>query len=171
MKKIITCLISSIGLLITVNTFAQTQYQYTYDDAGNRVQRKVIVEAAARKANPNASNTSSVKTLTSVNGQPTAGSNKKKTSVSDGTAETDQYINVNVYPNPVQDKLKIEFAAKDNIIMHYTLSDSNGRVLLDKENVSQRDEINLSGYQTGVYFLSITDNNNNQYEYKVSKVK
>lgn len=164
MKKQLLFLISSVGLLITANTtFAQTNFQFEYDAAGNRIQRKIIVDAAARRTNVN---TDKNKAAFSDN-QSTS---KKKTNAA-GTDEAGNYFDVKVYPNPAQDKLNIEFDAKDNVTMHYYLSDSNGRVLVEKENVNQRDEVNMSGYQPGIYVLSITDNNNKQYEYKISKVK
>lgn len=162
MKKINLFFSSCIGLLfslIITPAIAQHTFQFAYDNAGNRVQRKIIVTPEnERRGRPG----------TTATGKET---DEEKGSTDNAFVDPKLNYTVKVYPNPVQDKLTIEFVdSPTEVVISYYLSDNTGRVLFTKDNVAGRDQVNLAAYQPGVYYLSITDNNKKQYKYKVLKV-
>lgn len=58
-----------------------------------------------------------------------------------------------IYPNPVNDKLFIN--CENNKIDRLVLVDITGKVLLNKQNISGKEVINLSGFKSGMYLIQI----------------
>ncbi len=77
---------------------------------------------------------------------------------------------VSIYPNPVDNQLNIEFAAKDNLDLSINLTDISGRVIIQNSYSAtagtNKYQLNLSDISRGVYFLSITENSGSL-KYKV----
>lgn len=64
---------------------------------------------------------------------------------------------INVYPNPVQDNLKIN--SKDAITSVF-IYDSAGKVIYQNLSfVKENDQIDMSNFQSGLYFVKVTSNN------------
>jgi hypothetical protein len=67
---------------------------------------------------------------------------------------------IKIYPNPTSDKIFIEFEYKDELVNLQLISIS-GEILLNKEIKSQgftKEEIDLSKYSKGVYFIRVYNN-------------
>ena len=71
---------------------------------------------------------------------------------------------IEIYPNPFTDVVRVQNA----ITGHYQLLDTKGAFLLSGQ-VSPFFEINLFGYPSGVYFLQMTDENNETIHCKLIK--
>ena len=64
-------------------------------------------------------------------------------------------LEVNVYPNPTGDFLRIEVIRQGNELFMYGLSDISGRRLLLKEMEALPEEIDMSNYVSGTYLLHV----------------
>ncbi len=81
----------------------------------------------------------------------------------DGYIELNNTIKVNIYPNPVQDKLNIEINGLIDNDLSIEFFDINGEKLFNKNFNNNSDviyeTIDLSNYANGVYFIIIKSNN------------
>ena len=69
------------------------------------------------------------------------------------TENGDKYIS-KIYPNPVQDQLTIETETQAKSV-NIILTDMTGKLILQKNNISNYEQINLSNLQAGVYFIKL----------------
>ena len=82
-----------------------------------------------------------------------------------GCYEFDQYLITNEYqpndfkisPNPTTGKINLEFA-EDNI-QQIRISDLTGKTIIEKSEIQQNQTIDLSGFESGVYFFYIKMDN------------
>lgn len=128
-------------LFVTGSTYAQS-VEYTYDAAGNRTQRKLVVLDPSETGRYMQPKDSVVSPLTSDS-------------------------KLTVFPNPVKEQLTLKV---DGVFNAYqiTLTDLSGRVLLSNtinENVKQLD---FTNYPKGIYLLR-TGANNQFTEWKIIK--
>jgi hypothetical protein len=75
-----------------------------------------------------------------------------------GVEEEEELNKVNVFPNPIQDKLYIQIAstAKSNIIIYNEL----GQLIYQKDlNNTDQIELNTESWKKGIYFIQIWNNN------------
>ena len=71
------------------------------------------------------------------------------------------YINndIKLYPNPVSDKLIIEFD-NQNISYNLEIINTTGQVILNKKITNSVEQVDLSGQSAGVYFVKLQSENN-----------
>ncbi|NOU45839.1 MAG: T9SS type A sorting domain-containing protein [Bacteroidales bacterium] len=67
---------------------------------------------------------------------------------------------VRIYPNPVIDKIQIEYSEKIDVI-DFKVYDTSGRLLIQKKWNKMIQEIDLSSLQNGIYVLIFNANNTN----------
>jgi arabinogalactan endo-1,4-beta-galactosidase len=60
-----------------------------------------------------------------------------------------------IYPNPVQDVFSIESSVNQSI--PFSLYDINGKLVFKDENYNSNQQINISNFLAGIYFLKIKD--------------
>ncbi|NLL27976.1 MAG: T9SS type A sorting domain-containing protein [Bacteroidales bacterium] len=71
-------------------------------------------------------------------------------------------LEINIYPNPVNDNLNIECGER---ISNLELYDALGRMLIRKENVLDNTSIDVSNLENGIYILKIcTDKGSGEYK-------
>lgn len=77
---------------------------------------------------------------------------------------------IQVYPNPVTDKFKVSFPKDmEGKALTMEVMDINGRILYSQKELSKKDaEVDLSGFQTGMYFITISGEGVN-YNHKLIK--
>lgn len=63
---------------------------------------------------------------------------------------------VKIYPNPAQDILNITNAENTSIQIYDVL----GKLILSKDNISINEELNVSNFRTGTYFIKISNDQN-----------
>jgi hypothetical protein len=91
-----------------------------------------------------------------------------RTAIFTGIAENDHNgINLNFYPNPVHDKLHLEFE-KGETNVKITISDILGRTVFTSRTALNKGEIDFTNFSPGVYFVRI-DNARTQRALKVIK--
>ena len=66
-------------------------------------------------------------------------------------------LEFNIFPNPFTDYLNLEYSGDDNVL--WTISDNLGRLIL-KGEFNKSDEINVQSLNNGIYFLTLTKDNN-----------
>lgn len=67
-----------------------------------------------------------------------------------GVVEMGNKGRLNIYPNPTKEKLQIEISTK---VISISVLDVNGRLVLSSNN--RNNTINVSGLQSGIYFLDV----------------
>jgi hypothetical protein len=68
---------------------------------------------------------------------------------------------INAYPNPIDDKLIIEFNFNEHSKLHYTLIDALGRTVLIGELSNSKTQIHTNSLAKGFYSLNITNEKGN----------
>lgn len=134
MKKF---LVLALFMSICIVSYGQSR-KFWYDASGNRISRKTITLAKSE------SGISDDKT-------------KSIDPISDEVGET----SILIYPNPTKGLITIEIQgmeeSKGDIINLY---DQNGRLVRVLKNLSYSNTLDLSGLQTGVYFMVVRLGNN-----------
>ncbi|MEI6765535.1 MAG: T9SS type A sorting domain-containing protein [Bacteroidota bacterium] len=131
-------------LLVAMSLGAQT-FEYTYDAAGNRVKRQIVV----------------MKNLESHDSL----SDAANTPVSEQLGE----MTINVFPNPVEQRLNVNIAnLPAEITGKIGLFDMGGRELMNRTNLSTANTFDISTLPSGLYILRLTAGND-QKEWKIIK--
>jgi hypothetical protein len=132
MKKLSISLMMLI-FITSLKVYSQTIY-YNYDNAGNRIGRTIYLEDNKGSASH---------------------TNKDiKDSFIDDTFKPQS---IKIYPNPTRELLSIEVPEdpENNTEIQIILTDTNGKVILNKTKVSHITEVNLSTQPDGLYILTL----------------
>jgi len=78
-------------------------------------------------------------------------------------------IGLSIYPNPVTDKLTLTIKDKQPNI-NVTLTDIKGKVLLQQRLSSTYNELNISQYAQGIYYLILQDDKGDRWAEKLTKL-
>jgi hypothetical protein len=73
---------------------------------------------------------------------------------------------VKVYPNPFNNQLVIENAAN---VAKVTISNVIGQTMMVITNLLDKEYISTNGFATGIYLITVTDNNNNSKTIRIVK--
>jgi hypothetical protein len=151
MKSIKLYIIAGL-LLTTIWCSAQTNVKYTYDPAGNRINRIISLTLSS----------SSMKVDTSLNNGTENGSLKRQT---DTTTLRSQIFEesvgeqkITISPNPTKGLLAVRIQGYEKIatgktaLYVYTLA---GKQLIVQTPLSSSFTVDLSGYPNGVYLLRL----------------
>ena len=80
-----------------------------------------------------------------------------------------QMAQLNLYPNPTSDYVKIHIEPFENETWVYQLFDNSGKLLLHKQLQSNQEQLNLKDLSAGIYLLTITNELDLQRSYKIVK--
>jgi cyanophycinase-like exopeptidase len=75
--------------------------------------------------------------------------------------------NFEIYPNPVSNHFKIY--SNTNFPLHLKIRDGLGKLILEKNIISEQETIDVSEFETGIYFLEIKGSSNEVYYKKILK--
>jgi hypothetical protein len=144
LMKILTTLIIT---LFVAGATAQTAVEYTYDAAGNRIQRKVIVVKSPEQVNDSLLNIPFLEEVSVAEVEGLA-------SVSEHLGN----MRVSLHPNPSSDFIYITIAFSDmeKESVQLQLYDLNGRLLQNKTLTELNYTMNLLPYAPGSYVLKLT---------------
>lgn len=121
-------------LLFAMDTFSQLPVQtlFSYDEAGNRVEREVSFSPI---------------------GEGLAGEQETLTSVSDSFGA----MCVSIYPNPTNDKVFVATSNNDSRqTMKATLMSAAGQLLEEKSVKDAEESFDLSGRASGIYLIELS---------------
>jgi len=77
--------------------------------------------------------------------------------------ENQEFDLVNIYPNPVKDKLTILSKNRD-LMFSYSIISSNGQTIISKENInSDFEKVNVNHVKPGIYILKYRQGNKTKY--------
>lgn len=78
--------------------------------------------------------------------------------------------NSSVYPNPTTDVLFLNIEDFDVTDCVFILSDSNGKLLFQKSIIDKKTELEMSSFISGIYFVSVFENNKEIRTFKIVKL-
>lgn len=85
-----------------------------------------------------------------------------------------QLLKLNIFPNPVQDLVQINFNSNETYKAQYNLTDFTGKIIFRNEiniqNGNNDFEISLSDVPTGIYFITVRALNNLLFTEKIIKL-
>jgi len=142
-KKYIILTYFIFGVLLNVHSQSHG-FEYTYDDAGNRVIRMYII----LKSNP---------VNTEINAEDTA-------------SITDRSINqeYTIHPNPTRSTIQIDIPGTEEIVKQITIYSIQGAQICSSQQSDSAITIDLSNQPNGVYIL-VCQMNNHRKEWKIIK--
>lgn len=117
---------------------------YSYDAAGNRIKRELIITLCNYAPPP----PSSLRTI-------------QNTSAPSTDTVTASKMKVKVYPNPALDKINVEITQTEpREAKTIFLFDLNGKIIYTKTTSQTQIQINVAGLVTGLYYLNIIQGKN-----------
>lgn len=132
MKK--TILLTFIITLMCSAVFADHIVQFTFDDAGNRIGRAIVLPAASTSRRDAVSADSTTAVFT----------------------DTFAEMKLNVYPNPTQGELKIELEGlPEGEAFRFLIFSSGGEQILNVETTDNPADADLSECPSGIYLLKL----------------
>jgi hypothetical protein len=146
MKKQIYTLIMLAGIAMSVS--AQQTVYYKYDDAGNRIKRSL--SASKLLTVPDSSNNKTVEeeinTLILAFQQPEQMAGIESSSTGE----------IKVFPNPIEEKLNIQFSNVDyEVGYNIQLFDGSGKLFYIGQSNKEHSEIDMQNAGAGVYYLVV----------------
>jgi ELWxxDGT repeat protein len=93
-------------------------------------------------------------TVDGCSSEPSNSFNPMKGSIND-----DIFRNIDVYPNPVSDKLIIEFKVNPNNSCNFMINNLDGKEVISGSLTETKNEIDVSGIPQGIYFIKIISDN------------
>jgi hypothetical protein len=147
LKKI---LLLSLFFVPFMKLFSQT-VEFGYDANGNRLSRELVVEQL--QANTVSLPDINTKSLNSTEDAKTTESEESK---QDSITPEDEKIITVVYPNPTKGLIGIDITnLPENSVNELELYDLSGNEISVIKNFSYHTEIDMSGYNNGIYILRI----------------
>jgi len=124
-------------VLTSIVSYSQDTIRYSYDNAGNRIGRTIILDGGG------------------------GGSLKSGTIKQNLQDDSFKNLTIKIYPNPSRGIIEVEIPVDpDNPeIVRLLVYDMNGKVIIDKPQESDRTILDLSSYQNGLYILNLKKGN------------
>jgi hypothetical protein len=76
-----------------------------------------------------------------------------------GIGENESGLEINVYPNPVHDKFTLDISGMEYSDLELIISNNQGQLIfsyrMDSFNGAYQNDIDLSYYPAGIYFLNV----------------
>jgi hypothetical protein len=155
-------------ILSNITLYGQSYFEYSYDDSGNRIQRKVIIVAAPpEEAAAVVPDTASAKedALSFVSTQDSAPSFKAEDTLTK-TISTSLLI-ADVYPNPTYGMVNVVISEQGTF--NGVLYNMEGKAVMQQIFNSGQNIIDISNVGDGQFILRITNSEGRKQEFKIIK--
>lgn len=129
-------------VLVPLAGYSQNNFEFGYDNAGNRTSRAIIALKSA----------SAQDGLTAIN----------------PVEEKIGFATTLIYPNPTKGLLHLEISAETAQEASCTVHDINGKLISQNDSFQNQTDINLSSHPAGIYILRVIIGNDSK-EWKVIK--
>lgn len=164
MKKLIKYYIPLILLLVfslSSRGLGQGSISYTYDNNGNRKTRIFVLTLERSNSRSLPDSDQSLRNFNNsemINQEVEA--EKSQDLQSERKREVSEFeSSLKIYPNPTTGIIKISCNnTSEPQKSEYELFDLNGRLILNKKNVGNNYEVDISNFADGIYILKITIN-------------
>ena len=125
----------AIGLIVIGTiAYSQSEIRFTYDDSGNRIERRLII-LGDKSAQIGDSNSTKENVL----------------------VENQGGLQIRIYPNPTKGRVKLEIPSYEaGVAGEIHVFDPNGRKVLSQKRINHINTIDLSMVKNGIYFLKLT---------------
>lgn len=124
--------------------------QFTYDNAGNRIKREVIII-------PPVETDVLLKTNTDNPDEDNGENNNQEEKTEKTWLDKIGDVQIKLYPNPVNEQLIVEVEnAGPEAVGTLQLYEISGKLLYTKANLSAKNQLNFSGRASGNYIMKIT---------------
>ncbi|MDR1730418.1 MAG: T9SS type A sorting domain-containing protein [Prevotellaceae bacterium] len=138
------------GMALSVSS---QRVEYTYDNAGNRLTRTIILPSTLRSA------------AVAVDEEPEEEPLPQQKVYSDHLNQTD----ILIYPNPTKGLLRVKISGNaENKPVGLQVYDASGRVLLQESNAGSSTILDLSNQPSGIYMLRLVSDREKK-EWKIIK--
>lgn len=124
--------------------YTQTNFEFGYDAAGNRISRTIVLKSAIIQDGLTASQ------------------------LENPIEEKIGFATTRIYPNPTKGLLHLEISSENNQEASFTVHDINGKLIIQKDAFLYNADINLSPNPAGIYILRVFIGNDSK-EWKVIK--
>lgn len=144
-------LLFPVFFFFTSACYAQDILNFEYDESGNQVLRELICISCDDEC---------------------VSCRKSKAEKSDTISEDSQLQYINLYPNPVQEVLNVQWElSKGTVVNKIELFSFNGKLLASADNLAKSESttLNFTNLAQGVYTVIITGNDNFKKSYKILK--
>lgn len=137
------------AFIIVSTTIKAQKVGYSHDAHGNRTQRKLVVGSSSSRSMTERDSTSTF---------------------NEETMKLAMQYGVSVFPNPAQSNVNITAnKIPTDGTATATLFDNSGKILQTFSNISTNEEVPMTDYKAGIYYLSITVNDKDKLFYKIVK--
>jgi hypothetical protein len=166
MKRLFPAFVFQLLLLLCfTKAWSQTTYiEYTYDNAGNRIKRYVVVLQQKTDSTKTAKKDSVLATKDSL----TKNDSISKQSVATGNNNalfTEQVgeIKVSVFPNPTRGALTLKVSCVEELKAAKIYIYTESGVLLEQKEINSTEQVvDFTSYSVGNYFLKVMFKNMNK---------
>jgi hypothetical protein len=173
MKKIITLLM--MLMLLQIAAIAQNTVHYEYDATGNRVKRWMLPPQPVAPAPPQNNNNPTVaedinSLITADNLTPTLSKGEGESGSSSNGIVALTEGDIKVFPNPVQEKLNVQFkgtATPDGCSLQ--LFDGAGKLFYSEGSMQPLTEVNMQQAKAGIYYLVVVAKDGKRLYWKLVK--
>lgn len=141
MKFTFTLFLVAAGIIFV--SAQQTAYQYSYDDAGNRIRREMIILPPMA---PGSGGTALMEV-------PLVAQMKAADKSAETATRNDEGLELALYPNPTTSAVNVKFNKTDITIDEVRIIDNNGKIMYSQKNLIGDFEVPFDGLTPGVYFL------------------
>ena len=172
MKTKKTINILAMLMLLQVAVSAQNIH-FQYDASGNRVKRWISQPIAPPQNNPSANNNTAIADdVNSLTLALSKGEGTNSNSIQGGELASSKLLtsDIKVFPNPVQDKLNVQFTGSaDAEGCSLQIYDGAGKLFSREAELKNNNEINMQQAKTGTYFLIIINKEGKRLYWKLVK--
>lgn len=120
----------------------QTAYEYTYDNAGNRTMREMIILPPVA---PGGGGNALVQEPLIAQIAPESKSAER--------GSTQEILELSLYPNPTTSSVNVKFSQSEVLTNEVRIIDNNGKVMYSKNDLSGDFEVPFDNLIPGNYFI------------------
>lgn len=145
MKKNLSFLFLSIVFIFTINAQELISNSGGYYSNANGSLAWSVGEAV-------------ISTITDGTDTLTQGFHQSRYEITSISENADENLNIQFFPNPVDDYFNIQIESPDMSNFNFILYDSHGKILCNEKMTEKLSKVNMSNYAAANYFVTVFHN-------------